>query len=250
MIPFATSLFVESIGFGLITASVLAIAAVGFTMQFAVTNLLNLAFVGVMIVSAYVGYLLNEQGISVWIAVFGSIIGGALLSWALNSFIYRPFQRRGAPAVTLVVVSVGMFLILRIRDSGGCRRDERLLRDEPGRNASPGLDRAYRRAVGADRAQRRGHAARARADAPHAPRQGDARDGREPRPRTQLWDPHRSRRDHHLVDQRGSLRPRGRSSGSTLDRSQRPVETYSSCCCWRPSSWVAPGSHTGRCSAR
>jgi branched-subunit amino acid ABC-type transport system permease component len=114
MIPFASSsLFVESIGFGLITASVLAIAAVGFTMQFAVTNLLNLAFVGVMIVSAYVAYLLNEQGISVWIAALGSIASGALLSLALNSFIYRPFQRRGAPAVTLVVVSVGMFLILQ-----------------------------------------------------------------------------------------------------------------------------------------
>jgi branched-subunit amino acid ABC-type transport system permease component len=113
MIPFASSLFVESIGFGLITAAVLAIAAVGFTMQFAVTNLLNLAFVGVMIVGAYVGYLLNEHGINVWIAALGSIAAGALLSLALNSFIYRPFQRRGAPAVTLVVVSVGMLLILQ-----------------------------------------------------------------------------------------------------------------------------------------
>jgi branched-chain amino acid transport system permease protein/neutral amino acid transport system permease protein len=112
MIPFATSLFAESVGFGLITASVLAIAAVGFTMQFAVTNLLNLAFVGVMIIAAYVAYLFNEHGVSVWIALLGAMAAGALVSLALNSFIYRPFQRRGAPAVTIVVVSVGMLLIL------------------------------------------------------------------------------------------------------------------------------------------
>jgi branched-chain amino acid transport system permease protein/neutral amino acid transport system permease protein len=34
----------SAIGFGLVTASILALAAVGFTLQFAVTNVLNLAF--------------------------------------------------------------------------------------------------------------------------------------------------------------------------------------------------------------
>jgi branched-chain amino acid transport system permease protein/neutral amino acid transport system permease protein len=107
-----TSLIIESFGFGLITAAVLTLAAVGFTLQFAVTNVLNLAYVGVMIVAAYVGYVINEQGISVWIAAFGSIAAGALLSFLLNTFVYRPFQRRGAPSVTLVIVSLGMLLIL------------------------------------------------------------------------------------------------------------------------------------------
>jgi branched-chain amino acid transport system permease protein/neutral amino acid transport system permease protein len=115
---FASSLLIESFGFGLITAAVLAIAAVGFTLQFAVTNVLNLAYIGVMIVSAYVGYLINEQGVSVWIAAFGAIAAGALLSLALNTFVYRPFQRRGAPAVTLIVVSLGMLLILEFATQG------------------------------------------------------------------------------------------------------------------------------------
>jgi branched-subunit amino acid ABC-type transport system permease component len=108
----ATSLFVESIGFGLITAAVLAIAAVGFTLQFAVTNVLNLAYAAVMIVAAYVGYVVNQAGISAWIGALAAIVAGALLSLLLNSFIYRPFQRRGAPAVSLVIVSLGMLLIL------------------------------------------------------------------------------------------------------------------------------------------
>ena len=40
------SVFVASIGFGLVTAAVLSLAAVGFTLQFAVTNVLNLAYGG------------------------------------------------------------------------------------------------------------------------------------------------------------------------------------------------------------
>jgi branched-chain amino acid transport system permease protein/neutral amino acid transport system permease protein len=112
MMPLATSLFVESIGFGLITASVLAIAAVGFTLQFAVTNVLNLAYGAVMVVAAYVAYVVNQAGVDVWIAALAAIAVGALVSLLLNTLVYRPFQRRGAPAVSLVIVSLGMLLIL------------------------------------------------------------------------------------------------------------------------------------------
>jgi len=106
------SLFVESIGFGLLTAAVLALAAVGFTLQFAVTNVLNLAYSGVMIVAAYAAYAVNQAGVSIWIGALAAIAAGSLLSLFLNNGIYRPFQRRGTPPVSLVIVSLGMLLIL------------------------------------------------------------------------------------------------------------------------------------------
>src|SRR5712692_1687577 len=65
----SVSLFVESVGFGLITAAVLSIAAVGFTLQFAVTNVLNLAFAAVMTAGAFVAYWINQLGVSVWIGL-------------------------------------------------------------------------------------------------------------------------------------------------------------------------------------
>ncbi len=106
------SLFVESIGFGLITAAVLALAAVGFTLQFAVTNVLNLAYTGVMIAAAYAAYVVNQAGVTVWVGALAATAAGALLSVLLNTFVYRPFLRRGTPAVSLVIVSLGMLLIL------------------------------------------------------------------------------------------------------------------------------------------
>ena len=37
-------MFLHAIGFGIVTAAVMALAAVGFTVQFGVTNILNLAY--------------------------------------------------------------------------------------------------------------------------------------------------------------------------------------------------------------
>ncbi len=106
------SVFVESIGFGLVTSAVLAVASVGFTLQFAVTNVLNLAYGGVMIVSAYAAYAVNERGVSIWISALAGIAAGALLSLVLNNFIYTPFQRKGTSPIGMVIVSLGMTLIL------------------------------------------------------------------------------------------------------------------------------------------
>jgi branched-subunit amino acid ABC-type transport system permease component len=106
------NLFLASLGFGLVTAAVLTISAVGFTMQFAVTDVLNLAFGGVMIVSAYVAYAINRAGFSVWLGLLVACFAGAVLSVALNGLIYSPFQRRGTSPIALVIVSLGMTLIL------------------------------------------------------------------------------------------------------------------------------------------
>jgi branched-chain amino acid transport system permease protein/neutral amino acid transport system permease protein len=109
---FAVSVFVESLGFGLVTAAVLALAAVGFTLQFAVSGVLNLAYGGVMVVAAYVTYEINQQGVNVWISALAGIASGALLSLLLNNVIYTPFQRRGTSPIGMVIVSLGMTLIL------------------------------------------------------------------------------------------------------------------------------------------
>jgi branched-chain amino acid transport system permease protein/neutral amino acid transport system permease protein len=105
------SVFLSSLGFGLITAAVLAIATVGFTMQFAVTNVLNLAYGSVMINSAFVTYFLNIHGhLNAWVAMIGGIVTGAVASYLINRFIFTPFQRRQLPPITIVIVALGVDL--------------------------------------------------------------------------------------------------------------------------------------------
>jgi len=106
------SIFVASVGFGLITSAVLAIAAVGFTLQFAVTDVLNLAFAAVMTAGAFIAYWINQMGVSVWLALFVAMAACSALSVALNLVVYSPFQRRGSSPITIVIVSLGMALII------------------------------------------------------------------------------------------------------------------------------------------
>ncbi len=105
------SVFLSSLGFGLITAAVLAIATVGFTMQFAVTNVLNLAYGSVMINSAFVTYYLNLHAhLNAWVAMIGGVVTGSVASYLINRCIFTPFQRRNLPPITIVIVALGVDL--------------------------------------------------------------------------------------------------------------------------------------------
>jgi len=106
------NVFLASIAFGLISASVLAIASVGFTLQFAVTNVLNLAYTAVMTASAFVAYAVNRQGVTIWAAAIAAALTGAILSLFLNRVVYTPFQRRRASPIAIVIVALGMTLII------------------------------------------------------------------------------------------------------------------------------------------
>jgi branched-subunit amino acid ABC-type transport system permease component len=106
------SLLIAAFGFGLVSMSVIALAAVGFTMQFGITNMINLAYGEVMIASAFSAYYINQAGISIWIAMLGGAVFGAALSFLLNRFIYTPFQRKGTALLGMVIVSLAVSLMI------------------------------------------------------------------------------------------------------------------------------------------
>jgi branched-subunit amino acid ABC-type transport system permease component len=105
-------IYVAAFGFGLVSAAVIAIGAVGFTMQFGITNMINLAFGEVMIVCAYVAYGLNHAGVDVWVGLLAAVLFGSLLSWALNRFLYAPFQRRRTAHIGMVIVALAASLMI------------------------------------------------------------------------------------------------------------------------------------------
>jgi branched-subunit amino acid ABC-type transport system permease component len=106
------NLFVAAFGFGLVSVSVIAIAAVGFTMQFGITNMINLAYGEVMISSAYVAYYLNRAGISIWVGMVAGALFGAVFSFLLNRIVYAPFQRKGTSYIGMVIVSLAVSLMM------------------------------------------------------------------------------------------------------------------------------------------
>jgi branched-subunit amino acid ABC-type transport system permease component len=105
-------LYVAAFGFGLVGMSVIAIAAVGFTMQFGITNMINLAYGEVMISSAYVAYYLNKAGISIWLGMVAGALFGAMFSFLLNRIVYAPFLRKGTAPIGMVIVSLAVSLMI------------------------------------------------------------------------------------------------------------------------------------------
>ena len=106
------SLFIAALGFGLVSASIIAIAAVGFTMQFGITNMINLAYGQVMIASAYAAYALNHTGVSIWLSLIVGALFGAALSFLLNRLVYGPFQRKGTNLIGMVIISLAVGLLI------------------------------------------------------------------------------------------------------------------------------------------
>lgn len=105
-------LIVAGVAFGVVIGGVLALAAVGFTLQYGVTNVFNLAFTETMVLSGFVALWMVEAGASMPLAAVVAVIAGALVSLALNAVVYQPFIRRGMSLFGMIVVSLAVSLVL------------------------------------------------------------------------------------------------------------------------------------------
>jgi branched-subunit amino acid ABC-type transport system permease component len=104
---------VLAIGFGIVTSAILALGAVGFSLQFGVSNIFNLAYGDIMTVSAFVAYVTNaDAGANIWVSMAAGAAAGSLLSVAINRFIYTPFIRRGTALFTMVMVSLAVGTVI------------------------------------------------------------------------------------------------------------------------------------------
>src|SRR5579875_3824398 len=102
---------ISAVGFGVVTAAILAISAVGFTLQFSVTNVFNLAYGSVMTISGFVAYWLNSSGLDIWLAMAVAALAGGVLSVAINEVIYEPFIRHGVNLFGMVIITISVGLI-------------------------------------------------------------------------------------------------------------------------------------------
>jgi branched-subunit amino acid ABC-type transport system permease component len=102
-----------SIGFGLVTASVLALAGVGVTLQFGVTNYVNFAYGAYLAFGGFLASTLNVAlGITFWVAVVISSVVIGIGAVIINRLLLQPFARRNPPTVYLLIVTLGLWLIL------------------------------------------------------------------------------------------------------------------------------------------
>lgn len=107
------SLITMGIGFGLITASVLALAAVGLTLQFGVTNFVNFAYGEMLTIGAYFAFIFNSVfHMNIWLGMLLAAVLTGVVSLLINVLVIQPFVRRKSPLIILLVVTIGLSLFL------------------------------------------------------------------------------------------------------------------------------------------
>lgn len=106
-------IYLHAIGFGLVTASILALSSVGLTLQFGVTNYINFAYGELLTFGAYFAWVANSHyGWNIWVALLVGAIMVGIVAVILNVFILQPFIRRQYPVLFMLVVTFGLSLIL------------------------------------------------------------------------------------------------------------------------------------------
>ncbi len=108
------TLFWLSFGFGLVTTSVLAVAAIGLSLQFGITNYVNFAYGDFMALGAYFTYVLNNEvfHLNIWVALAlaALLMGG--FGVLINRLLLGPFARRFHSTHYVLIVTFGLSLVM------------------------------------------------------------------------------------------------------------------------------------------
>jgi branched-chain amino acid transport system permease protein len=106
-------LLVEGIKFG----SIIAITAVGLSLIFATTRLINFAHGELVTLGATVAFLLNASVIGPQLqlipAALATVAFGAAFGGVLELGLWKPLRRRGVGRIQLFIISIGLSLLIR-----------------------------------------------------------------------------------------------------------------------------------------
>lgn len=106
------SLYIEAIGFGVIAAASILLGAMGFTLQFGLTNVLNIGYGAIMTFGAIVCYILHQLGVNIWVALILGGICTSLLTLLIAKTILTVYVRKGAALFEMAMITFGVALIL------------------------------------------------------------------------------------------------------------------------------------------
>lgn len=106
-------LLVEGIKFG----AIIAICAVGLSLIFGTTHIINFAHGELVTIGATVAFFFNAAtggpGWPLAVAALFAVVAGGGTGAALHAGLWRPLERRGTGRIQLLIISIGLSLFLR-----------------------------------------------------------------------------------------------------------------------------------------
>ncbi|HLW94736.1 MAG TPA: branched-chain amino acid ABC transporter permease [Solirubrobacteraceae bacterium] len=109
----SASIIVQSIGFGFVTAAIVAIGAMGFTLQFGVTNILNISYGNILTIGAFASLIVENNHLGLGATIIVAPIAGAVVTFVLARTLFALFARRQAGTFELIMVTLASSLIIQ-----------------------------------------------------------------------------------------------------------------------------------------
>src|ERR1700681_232660 len=101
-----------TLGCALVTASILALSAVAFTLEYAVTNVANVTHGEILTGVAYAAYLVHPRTGSAVAAAIAAALAGGVAALAMHTAVIAPFIRFGATPPIVFIATLGMSFVI------------------------------------------------------------------------------------------------------------------------------------------
>jgi branched-chain amino acid transport system permease protein/neutral amino acid transport system permease protein len=108
----SASIIVQSIGFGFVTAAIVAIGAMGFTLQFGVTNILNISYGNILTIGAFASLIVENNHLGLGATIIVAPVAGAVVTFVLARTLFALFAHRQAGTFELIMVTLASSLII------------------------------------------------------------------------------------------------------------------------------------------
>jgi branched-subunit amino acid ABC-type transport system permease component len=101
------------VGFGLVTASIIALSTVALSLQYSVSNIPNFAHGELMTVGAYAALVAQNAHGNVLVQAFAAALMGGIVAFGMNYLVIQPFTRRGARNIVLFILTLAISLVVQ-----------------------------------------------------------------------------------------------------------------------------------------
>ena len=98
----------------LISSSLFILVALSFTLTYYITRFFHITHAIIITLGAYFTYLLSLQfKLSLWFAIPVAISSSVLIGLLIESFIYEPLRKKGTSHLSLLIASLGLYIVLQ-----------------------------------------------------------------------------------------------------------------------------------------
>jgi branched-subunit amino acid ABC-type transport system permease component len=102
-----------TLGFGIVSAAILSLSAVAFTLEYAVTNVANLSHGEILTVGAYAAYVVHQSTGNIVLSALAAAAAGGLIALAMQTLVVNRFVRSRAGTMATFIATLGMAFIIQ-----------------------------------------------------------------------------------------------------------------------------------------